>query len=199
MPYALATRSSGSIAACHVAPLRAMNSRAAEDRSWKTTPITTSPTAAWRSAAACSNGNSSTHGPHQLAQKLSTTGRPRRLERRIGLPSRSASEKSGATLPWVAGDEAGARARRMIPSSARRMRGSVAPMTRCRNGRRRRPTPAPAAAGVVIGGSVRGSVIVRSVLRVPPLVVGGPNPGDDAQHEDEHARDGEERVGDLVL
>src|SRR5687768_16849275 len=139
------------------------------------------------------------HGAHQLAQKLTTTGRPRRSDRRIGLPSKSASAKSGATLPWAAGDEVGARARSTIPSSARRMRGSVAAITRWRNGRRRTSKPAPAAVWVVIGRSVRGSVIVRPMLGLPPLVVRRTNPGNYAKDEDEPPGEGQERVRDLVL
>src|SRR5688500_2146769 len=117
----------------------------------------------------------------------------------MGLPSRSASAKSGATLPWAAGEEMGARARSTIPRSARRMRGSVAAMARWRRGRRRISTPAPTAVWVVIGRSVRGSVIVRSMLGLTPLVVRRPNPGDDAKDEHQHPGDGKEGIRDLVL
>src|SRR5687767_3393442 len=79
------------------------------------------------------------------------------------------------------------------------MRGSVAAITRWRNGRRRTSKPAPAAVWVVIGRSVRGSIIVRPMLGLPPLVVRRTNPGNDAEDEDEHPGYGEERVRNLVI
>src|SRR3990172_1450086 len=55
---------------------------------------------------ACNAGISSRQGGHQLAQKLTTTTFPCRSDRRIGLPSRSSSSKSGAASPTIACESA---------------------------------------------------------------------------------------------
>src|SRR2546427_7726096 len=54
--------------------------------------------------SACKSGSSTRHGPHQVAQKLTNTGRPRNDSSATGLPPRSDRTNEGAdALP---GEEA---------------------------------------------------------------------------------------------
>jgi len=126
MPNRLAIASPGSIAAGQLAPIRARNARAASERSWKTIPTIASPSPSCAAAAEVSRGNSSTHGPHQLAQKLTITGRPRRSARRTGFPSRSANEKAGAGSPTRTTMGTPGRASSSAPHTARIRRGAIA-------------------------------------------------------------------------
>src|SRR5947209_8351943 len=63
------------------------------------TPSTTTPCGAIVLLNASSDGASSTHGPHQLAQKLSTSSLPPKFDAVTVLPSSVTTLNSGAGSP----------------------------------------------------------------------------------------------------
>ena len=78
------------------------------------------------------------------------------------------------------------------------MSGTVAATTRWPSLSRPSWMPRRADAPAVIGRSVRGCVVVGSVLDFTPLMARRPHPGEDAEHEDDQSGQGKERVGQLL-
>src|ERR1700690_252782 len=150
---------SGSVTVGQSAFSLATKDRAGAASSLKSTPTTLSPSAAWRVSAAARMGNSSRHGPHQDAQKLTRTGDPRSAARSNGAPSSVVPASAGAASPmsgepiWIT-DEAGVMA--------------TPPVAQPASTAERRPRAAMRAAGWSRG-------CVREVMRMVP-VPGGRRP-----------------------
>ena len=82
-----------------VAPMSSAKSRAPSAKSWCMTPRISSPSSACPAYASTMSGNSSRQGGHQVAQKLTSTGRPRSSESLTGSPSMVSRSISGAGSP----------------------------------------------------------------------------------------------------
>ena len=175
-------RSSGSIAAGHAAPLllheRAGRLRCGPGRRCRARQGRRRRA---RSAAARSSGNSSTHGPHHVAQKFTITGRPRRSARRTGLPSRSTRRSPAPSLPMVGSRRARRSGEeRTRPSTPSSTSGTTAATTRYRSGQPAQVEAGPAASArghlaQSIGPvSARRRATRRAIRRSRPRATRGP-------------------------
>lgn len=89
----------GSTPSGEVAPTSPANDRADASPSSIAIPISMRPSAVCSRWVPSRSDISVRHGTHQLGHRLSQTDRPRKSERRMGVPSRLGASKSGARSP----------------------------------------------------------------------------------------------------